>query len=60
LPLKLPSEVVMVVLQAIVQGVYDRGGYVLRIDCQQVLVAVDRLIVEADRFGLEGARAIGW
>jgi hypothetical protein len=46
----------MVVLQAIVQGVYDRGGYVLRIDCQQV----DRLIVEADRFGLEGARAIGW
>jgi Protein of unknown function (DUF4058) len=37
LPLKLPSEVVMVALQAIVQGVYDRGGYAIRIDYQQVL-----------------------
>jgi Protein of unknown function (DUF4058) len=37
LPLKLPSEVVMVALQAIVQGVYDRGGYAVRIDYQQVL-----------------------
>jgi hypothetical protein len=37
LPLKLPSEVVMVELQAIVQGVYDRGGYAVRIDYQQVL-----------------------
>jgi Protein of unknown function (DUF4058) len=32
LPLKLPSEVVMVELQSIVQGVYDRGGYAVRID----------------------------
>jgi Protein of unknown function (DUF4058) len=37
LPLKLPSEVVMVALQLIVQGVYDRGGYAVRIDYQQVL-----------------------
>jgi hypothetical protein len=37
LPLKLPSEVVMVELQAIVQGVYDRGGYAVRIDYQQSL-----------------------
>jgi Protein of unknown function (DUF4058) len=37
LPLKLPSEEVMVALQAIVQGVYDRGGYTVRIDYQQVL-----------------------
>ncbi len=37
LPLKLPSEVAMVELQSIVQGVYDRGGYAVRIDYQQVL-----------------------
>jgi hypothetical protein len=37
LPLKLPSEVVMVELQAIAQGVYDRGGYAVRIDYQQSL-----------------------
>jgi hypothetical protein len=37
LPLKLPAEVVMVELQAIVQGVYDRAGYALRIDYQQSL-----------------------
>jgi hypothetical protein len=41
LPLKLPSEVVMVELQAIAQGVYDRGGYAIRIDYQQVLAGVD-------------------
>jgi Protein of unknown function (DUF4058) len=36
LPLKLPSEMVLVDLQAIVQGVYERGGYAVRIDYQQV------------------------
>jgi Protein of unknown function (DUF4058) len=40
LPLKLPSEVVMVELQAIVQGVYDRGGYAIRIDYQQKLAGL--------------------
>jgi hypothetical protein len=37
LPLKSPEEVVMVELQSIVQGVYDRGGYAVRIDYQQSL-----------------------
>jgi Protein of unknown function (DUF4058) len=37
LPLKSPSEVVMVAIQTIVQGVYDRGGYAVRIDYQQSL-----------------------
>jgi hypothetical protein len=32
LPLKSPSEQVIVNLQDIVQGVYDRGGYAIRID----------------------------
>jgi hypothetical protein len=36
LPLKLPSEMVLVDLQAIVQGVYERGGYSVRIDYQSV------------------------
>jgi hypothetical protein len=35
LPLQELSEVVMVDLQAIVQGIYDRGGYSIRIDYQQ-------------------------
>jgi hypothetical protein len=37
LPLKSLEEVVMVELQSIVQGVYDRGGYAVRIDYQQSL-----------------------
>jgi Protein of unknown function (DUF4058) len=41
LPLRSPSEVVMVALQAIVQGVYDRGGYAVRIDYQQGLVGLN-------------------
>jgi hypothetical protein len=35
--LKSPEEFVMVALQSIVQGVYDRGGYAVRIDYQQSL-----------------------
>jgi hypothetical protein len=35
LPLKELSEVVMVDLRAIVQGIYERGGYSLRIDHHQ-------------------------
>jgi hypothetical protein len=34
-------EVVMVALQAIVQVVYDRAGYAIRIDYQQVLARVN-------------------
>ncbi len=41
LPLKLPSEVVMVELQSIVQGVYDRAGYAVRIDYQQMLAGLN-------------------
>jgi hypothetical protein len=41
LPLRSPSEVVMVALQAIVQGVYDRGGYAVRIDYQQGLAGLN-------------------
>jgi Protein of unknown function (DUF4058) len=37
LPLKLPSEILMVDLQSIVQGVYARGGYMVRINYQQAL-----------------------
>jgi Protein of unknown function (DUF4058) len=40
LPLKSPSEVVMVDLQSIAQGVYDRGGYAVRIDYQQKLAGL--------------------
>lgn len=36
LPLKLPSEMVPVDLQAIVQSIYERGGYSIRINYQQV------------------------
>jgi hypothetical protein len=32
----------MVELQSIVRGVYDRAGYAVRIDCQQVLAGVGR------------------
>jgi hypothetical protein len=32
----------MVALQSIVQGVYDRGGYAVRIDYQQVLPGLNR------------------
>jgi hypothetical protein len=42
LPLKSPEEFVMVALQSIVQGVYDRGGYAVRIDYQQVLPGLNR------------------
>jgi hypothetical protein len=42
LPLKSPEEVVMVELQSIVQGVYERGGYAVRIDYQQVLPGLNR------------------
>jgi Protein of unknown function (DUF4058) len=41
LPLKSPEEVVMVMLQSIVQGVYDRGGYGVRIDYQQKLAGLE-------------------
>jgi hypothetical protein len=40
LPLKATSESVMVNLQEIVQGVYERGGYGIRIDYQQVLAGL--------------------
>lgn len=51
LPLKEPLETIIVDLQSIVSGIYDRGGYVIRIDYKQLvppppLSQIDRQWVE--------------
>ena len=51
LPLKEPSEATTVDLQSIVSGIYDRGGYIIRIDYKQpvpppALSEIDRQWVE--------------
>jgi hypothetical protein len=37
LPLKEPQEVTTVNLQSVVSGIYERGGYAIRIDYQQAV-----------------------
>lgn len=37
LPLKEPQEVTIVNLQSVVSGIYERGGYAIRIDYQQAV-----------------------
>ena len=53
-PLKEPSEQVWVDLQGIVQGIYDRSGYTIRIDYHQPVPAPPLLAEEqqwmAERF----------